>query len=590
MRKRMKEGGMSFGQSMQILFRMWNYVKQYRFRFYVGFLLGNFGPLFFSYMNSYIVKQFTAVSIRRNFQMFGAVIWKIVLLEMVGLIVFPIAYGMIYTTYARISGVVKKNIFAKAQSQSVSAVSKVYSGDLMNCLTADFNAAIQLVAYPGVGQGNPFALVLTILLTGVIVIVSNPLLGVISLVCSLISIFITNSFVKPLQKKENKVKEATGKAAQGIINSLSGAMVSRMYGLDHILSKQYEEKSEEILQNNVSLIQKKSILFLFTDMQSFISFAGVTAIGLFLSYKGYTDIPTVVFISTMQMSLGNYLSELSQKYADLQQYIIGAQRLFRFLDSEEEEERMDRVQADYDLENVVEIKNLSFAYDEKTVLFDQFCLTIKKGEKLAVVGGSGGGKTTLYKLMLEFIKKNGGEIRLFGHAQEEYSVHTVRSMFSYVPQDCYLFDTSIYENVRLGKPDATDEEIKKALEDAYLTDFIETLPDGMYTEVGERGSKLSGGQKQRVAIARAFLKNAPIILLDEATSALDSRSEQEVQTALNHLLEGRTGVIVAHRLSTIENCDRIIVLEKGMVVEEGNHKKLLELDGRYRQLFEMQFA
>ena len=207
-----------------------------------------------------------------------------------------------------------------------------------------------------------------------------------------------------------------------------------------------------------------------------------------------------------------------------------------------------------------------------------------------MVGGSGGGKTTLYKLMLEFAVKKGGIIRMFGHDSEQYSVHTMRSFFSYVPQDCYLFDTTIYENVRMGRPDATEAEIKQALADAFLTEFIASLPDGMYTEIGERGSKLSGGQKQRIAIARAFVKNAPIILLDEATSALDSKSEQEVQEALNHLLEGKTSIIIAHRISTIENCDRIIVLEKGEVAEEGTHQSLLEQDGRYRQLYLMQFA
>ena len=588
MHKEQHESAYTLKQSVGILFRMWNYCRQYKFRFYAGFIIGSLSPLFFAYMDSYIMKSFSEVCVDGSYSTLISTIIRIVVIELIGFTVFPIAFGTIYTTYSKISGVIKKDMFEKAQNLPVSYIEGTYSGDLVNRLTSDFDSAIQLVAYPGVGQYNPFALMFMMVAIGVIVVIANPLLGVLSLVFSFLGLVMINLCVKPLQKKEHQVKEATGKAAQGIINSLSGAMVSRMYGLDRLLQKQYEEKTEEIYRYNVSLIRRKSILFLFTDLQGFLSFAGVTAIGLFLSFKGLVDIPTVIFIASMQMQLSAQIGELSQKYAGLQKYIVGADRLFSFLDAVPEQEREDLAKADYSVENAIEINHLNFEYEEGKSLFTDFALQIKQGEKLAVVGGSGGGKTTLYKLLLEFATKKSGNIRIFGHESDQYSIPTMRSFFSYVPQDCYLFDTTIYENVRMGRPEATDEEIRKALDDAFLTEFIESLPDGIHTEVGERGSKLSGGQKQRIAIARAFLKNAPIILLDEATSALDSKSEQEVQVALDHLLEGRTGIIIAHRLSTIKNCDRIIVLEQGKLAEEGTHKTLLAQNGRYRQLFEFQ--
>lgn len=576
----------SLKQSAGILFRMWNYCRQYRLRFYAGFIIGCFSPLFFAYMDAYILQAFSEVCVEQSFDSLFGTLLRVSVIELAGFVVFPMAFGTIYTTYSLISGAIKKDMFDKAQKLPVSYIERTYSGDLVSRLTSDFDSAIQLVAYPGVGQDNPFALVLMIVAVGIIVIAANPLLGVLSLLFSFLGILMIQLCMKPLQKKEHQVKAATGEAAQGIINSLSGTMVSRMYGLDLMLQEQYEEKTEDIYRYNVSLIRRKSILFLFMDFQSFLSFAGVTAIGFYLSYRGMVDIPTVIFIASLQMHMSAQVSELGQKYAGLQRYIVGADRLFAFLDAEPEIERQNLAQADWKSPYAVEMEHISFAYEEGQEIFEDFSIQIRQGEKLAIVGGSGGGKSTMYKLLLEFANKSGGDIRIFGNSSTEYSVHTMRSFFSYVPQDCYLFDTTIYENVKMGRPDATQDEIERALEDAFLTDFIKTLPNGMYTEVGERGSKLSGGQKQRIAIARAFLKNAPIILLDEATSALDSKSEQEVQEALDHLLEGRTGVIIAHRLSTIENCDRIIVLEKGRVAEEGTHQELLTLNGRYKQLFE----
>ncbi|MDO5574250.1 MAG: ABC transporter ATP-binding protein [bacterium] len=585
-----KEKAYSLRRSAGLVFRMWNYCTKYRFRFYAGFLVGSLSPLFFSFMDAYIIRAFTAVCVAGSFQSLSATIIRIAVIDLIGFIVFPWAFGTIYTTYSRISGVIRKDMFDKAQRLPVSYIEQMYSGELVSRLTSDFDSAIQLVAYPGVGQHNPFSIVFMIVAIGVIVIVVNPILGILSLLFGFIGMTLIHLYTKPLQKKEYQVKQATGEAAQGIVNSLSGAMVSRMYGLDQLLQEQYEEKTADIYRLNVSLIRRKSILSLFTDIQGFLTFAGVTAIGLFLVYQGMAEIPDVIFIASLQMGMNAEIGELGQKYAGLQRYIVGADRLFAFLDARPEPEREDLVQPDDQTEHAIELEHLSFTYDEGQDIFKDFSLQIKKGEKLAVVGGSGGGKTTLYKLMLEFAVKKSGIIRIFGHDSEQYSVHTMRSFFSYVPQDCYLFDTTIYENVRMGRPDATEAEIKQALADAFLTEFIESLPDGMYTEIGERGSKLSGGQKQRIAIARAFVKNAPIILLDEATSALDSKSEQEVQEALNHLLEGRTSIIIAHRISTIENCDRIIVLEKGEVAEEGTHQSLLEQDGRYRQLYLMQFA
>lgn len=234
----------------------------------------------------------------------------------------------------------------------------------------------------------------------------------------------------------------------------------------------------------------------------------------------------------------------------------------------------------------ITIDNISFAHEgTKKFLFDNFTLSIPKGQKVGLVGASGSGKTTLTKLILRFADVNKGEITIDGQSISEVTQESLRKSIAYVPQEPMLFHRSLRENIAYGKPDATDAEIMKAAKQANATEFIDDLEEGLDTTVGERGVKLSGGQRQRIAIARAILKNAPILVLDEATSALDSESEKLIQDALEKLMQGRTSIVVAHRLSTISKLDRIIVMDQGKIVEDGTHQSLLSKKGTYAKLW-----
>ncbi|HTJ73541.1 MAG TPA: ABC transporter ATP-binding protein [Verrucomicrobiae bacterium] len=234
----------------------------------------------------------------------------------------------------------------------------------------------------------------------------------------------------------------------------------------------------------------------------------------------------------------------------------------------------------------ISFKKMSFAHtDSNEQLFKDFSLTIKSGERIGLVGHSGSGKTTLTRLLLRFSDIEAGAITIDGQDIGQVTQKSLRESIAYVPQEPMLFHRSLRENIAYGKPDATMDEIRGAAEKANALEFIEKLPDGFETTVGERGVKLSGGQRQRIAIARAILKDAPILVLDEATSALDSDSEKLIQDALSKLMKGRTSIVVAHRLSTIAKLDRIIVLEDGQIAEQGSHTKLLEQKGTYAKLW-----
>ena len=238
----------------------------------------------------------------------------------------------------------------------------------------------------------------------------------------------------------------------------------------------------------------------------------------------------------------------------------------------------------------IEFEHVTFEYVKNKPVLKDINLVVKHGETIALVGNSGGGKSTLVSLLPRFYEVTKGEIKIDGINIKDYTQESLRNNISIVFQDNFLFSGTIRENIILGKQNAADEEIQRALKMAYLDEFVSTLKDGLNTQIGERGILLSGGQKQRVAIARAFLKDAPIVILDEATSALDNKSEAIVQKAIDNLMQDKTVFVIAHRLSTIKNADRIAVINEGKLVELGNHDELMSIEnGQYKTLYEMQF-
>jgi ATP-binding cassette subfamily B protein len=268
--------------------------------------------------------------------------------------------------------------------------------------------------------------------------------------------------------------------------------------------------------------------------------------------------------------------------------ITGFERFCEIMDEKPETDSPDAVDAGK-LEGRIEFRNVSYAYDEDKNVLRHVDLTIEKGKTFALVGPSGGGKTTICHLIPHFYDVLSGEILLDGKEIHTLTLESVRRNIGIVQQDIYLFNDTMRENICYGKLDATEEEIIEAAKRANIHDYIMSLPNGYETKIGERGVRLSGGQKQRLSIARVFLKNPPILILDEATSALDNTTEILIQQALDDLCRGRTTLVVAHRLSTIKNADEIAVVADGRIVEQGTHEELMKLRGQYYELYQLQF-
>ena len=393
-------------------------------------------------------------------------------------------------------------------------------------------------------------------------------------------------WLNPLAKSvERRAKQEIANSASFLVEALRGIPVVRVFVLHHVLAERYARICEIIKDRRMKYQNIIGITYGVVDFFAQSAQAIGFIIGILLARDGVT-LGNTVFNATLMGMMADSIYRLSTFLLLTQTDLVAMERVHSLLDQplEDLHDGIDAAKTDGDI--AVELRSVSFSYDGENNVIDNLNLTLHRGEHLAIVGGSGGGKSTVIKLIEGFYAPTSGEIRYFG--QTGLSLSAIRGLVAYVPQECTLFDGTIEDNLRMARPGAAQQELERAAGMADIHEFILSLPEGYKTQVGERGSQLSGGQRQRVAIARGILKEAPVLLLDEATAALDSSTEKEVQACLDRISVGMTTVTVAHRLSTIENADRILVMEGGRVIEEGRFKELIDLGGRFREIYEGQ--
>ncbi len=321
-----------------------------------------------------------------------------------------------------------------------------------------------------------------------------------------------------------------------------------------------------------------------------LGYVAVTILGAWLAVRKAIEVGDILSFIQYIRSFTQPVTQVAQISNVLQSTIAAAERVFEFLDEKEEiEETKTPIKLD-EIQGRVTFENVRFGYREDKIIINDFSADIKQGQKIAIVGPTGAGKTTIVKLLMRFYDLNSGRILIDGHDIVDFTRHDLRNMFGMVLQDTWLFSGTIMENIRYGRPDATDQEVIKAAKAAHAHRFIRTLPDGYDMIINEEASNISQGQKQLLTIARAILSDPKILILDEATSSVDTRTEILIQRAMENLMRGKTSFIIAHRLSTIRDADLILVMKDGDIVETGNHKELLEKDGFYASLYYSQFA
>ncbi|SFE32236.1 ATP-binding cassette, subfamily B [[Lactobacillus] rogosae] len=459
-------------------------------------------------------------------------------------------------------------------------------GEVLSRITNDVDTL-------GMGLNQSITTIITSVATmiGVLVMMLSisPLMTIIAIVILPISVGLVSFVVKKSQSYFKTQQEYLGHINGQIEETYGGHMVVKSFNKEKDMVDTFD-KTNAVLYSSAWKSQ-----FFSGMMQPIMMFvgnlgyAGVALSGGMLAINGVITIGDIQAFIQYVKNFTQPITQIAQVINQVQSMAAASERVFEFLEEEEEEQIAANPVPTDNIRGEVEFKHVKFGYKEDQIIIKDFCANVKPGQKVAIVGPTGAGKTTMVKLLMRFYDVNSGEILIDGHNIKDFNRRELRDAFGMVLQDTWLYKDTIMENIRYGKLDATDEEVIAAAKAAHAHHFIETLPGGYNMELNEDASNVSQGQKQLLTIARAILADNPILILDEATSSVDTRTEIQIQNAMDNLMKGRTSFVIAHRLSTIKDADIILVMKEGDIVEQGNHEELLAKGGFYADLYNSQF-
>ena len=481
---------------------------------------------------------------------------------------------------------IRKDLFKKISSLHVGYFHSQKKGDILSSISNDVTEVQN-----GVADSFHVLFREPLLIIGFLAALfyMSPKLTMVTLLTLPFSALVIGKISRSLKRKATDTQALMGRIVSHFEEAISGVRIIKAFNAQKYVGSNFEE-------TNVSHKRSSRNMFNRQEMASPLSeFLGITVAASVLFYGGWLqlkgqlgmDMPAFVVYIGFYWRVLEPAKAMSKAYANIQRGMVSGRRLFAILDVENPiKEKEDAVVLEGFNEGI-EFRNVNFAYAQEPVL-KNINLQIKKGRMVAIVGPSGGGKSTMADLLPRFYDITDGEILLDGRNIKDYTMESLISVMGIVTQEAILFNDTVYNNIAFGMENITREDVERAAKIANAHDFIMQMEDGYDTNIGDRGAKLSGGQRQRLSIARAVLKNPPVLILDEATSALDTESERLVQDALTNLMKNRTSIVIAHRLSTIRNADEIVVLKEGEIIERGTHDKLIDAGGMYSHLCQLQ--
>lgn len=481
---------------------------------------------------------------------------------------------------------VRSVLFRKFQKMPLSYYDRQQTGTVMSYITNDVSAMqsaivdnlIELVTESSILIGSLAMMIYLDWKLSLLTLMTIPLVG-----------FAMKIFGRKLKRSSTVIQERAAEITSLLQESISAIRVVKSFVRETYEIRRFEEQNWKNFQAAMKNVKLSSLL---TPTVEFLAAIAVTFIVWFGGYEVVNEVITageLVAFLTYAVNLANPVKRLSRVYAAIQRAMAAADRVFAVMDLDEKIIDVPGAKPLPPIKGEVEFRDITFSYKEGQPALQHISLKAEPGQMIALVGPSGSGKSTIANLIPRFYDVDSGTISIDGHDIRQVTADSLREQIGLVPQETMLFSTTVMENIRYGRLDATDEEVIEAARAANAEEFIKDLPEGYNTRLGERGLNLSGGQRQRLAIARAILKNPRVLILDEATSALDTESEKIVQDALDKLMVGRTSFVIAHRLSTIFNADQIFVVENGHLREHGTHEELLAAGGLYSNLYNIQF-
>ena len=480
----------------------------------------------------------------------------------------------------------RKEISEKINRIPVKYYDGTTHGEVLSRVTNDVDTLSQSLNQSATQVITSFTTIIGVL---VMMLSISPVMTVVALLILPVSMTLISVIVKHSQKHFKNQQEYLGHINGQVEEVYSGHQIVKAFNKEEDVISQFNDTNEILYQSAWKSQFFSGMMMPIMQFVGNLGYVAVAILGGYLTIKNKIAVGDIQSFIQYVKSFTQPITQVAQVANLLQSTAAAAERVFEFLEEEEEDQFAEDPVSVEGLKGNVTFEHVHFGYNEEKTIINDFSTTVQEGQKIAIVGPTGAGKTTMIKLLMRFYDVNSGSIKVDGHDLKDFNRSELRKMFGMVLQDTWLFHGSIKDNIRYGKLDATDEEVVEAAKAAHVHRFVQTLPDGYEMVLNEEASNVSQGQKQLLTIARAILEDPKILILDEATSSVDTRTEVQIQKAMDHLMKGRTSFVIAHRLSTIRDADLILVMKDGDIVEQGKHEELLEKNGFYAELYNSQF-